>query len=63
MTAIETRLRIRLWDKARKGPDPLDASATARQFPSLFQLAREAGFTTCYLDSQNVLHDHAVQDY
>jgi glucan phosphoethanolaminetransferase (alkaline phosphatase superfamily) len=47
----------------RRAADPLDASATAQQFPSLFQLAREAGFTTCYLDCQGVLNDHAVQDY
>jgi glucan phosphoethanolaminetransferase (alkaline phosphatase superfamily) len=47
----------------RRAADPLDASASAQRFPPLFQLARNAGFRTCYLDSQDVLQDHAVQDY
>lgn len=47
----------------RRGADPLDAGRTARQYPSLFQLAQRSGFSTSYLDCQGVLDDPTVQDY
>ncbi|HBN73371.1 MAG TPA: hypothetical protein DD376_01085 [Sutterella sp.] len=34
-----------------------------KEVPSLFQIAREAGYQTVYMDNQNVLKDGAVRNY
>ncbi|WP_257313642.1 hypothetical protein [Geothrix fuzhouensis] len=47
----------------RRGADPKDAGTSLRHFPSLLQMAKEAGFRTAYIDCQGVLKDVAVQDY
>ena len=47
----------------RRGADPKDAGTSLRHFPSLLQMAKEAGFRTAYIDCQGVLKDLAIQDY
>lgn len=47
----------------RRGADPKDPGTSLRHFPSLFQVAKEAGFRTAYIDCQGVLDDLAIQDY
>jgi hypothetical protein len=47
----------------RRGADPQDAGPSLRHFPSLFQVAKEAGFRTVYIDCQGVLNDLSIQDY
>jgi lipid A ethanolaminephosphotransferase len=41
----------------------VDAADITTQTQPLFQLAREAGFTTLYVDLQEVLHDVSVRNY
>lgn len=47
----------------RRGADPRDPGTSLRHFPSLFQVAKEAGFRTVYIDCQGVLNDLTIQDY
>ncbi len=47
----------------RVGPDDLALAKTLRATPTLFQLAKESGFTTEYFDLQGVLQDTAVHNY
>jgi glucan phosphoethanolaminetransferase (alkaline phosphatase superfamily) len=47
----------------RVGPDDFDLSRTIRATPTLFELAKRAGFETIYFDLQGVLKDTAVHNY
>ncbi|WP_257307432.1 sulfatase-like hydrolase/transferase [Geothrix campi] len=47
----------------RRLADPSLPDQSIRQFPSVFELAKQQGFTTTYLDAQGVLSDRDVQDY
>lgn len=47
----------------RRGMDPRDPERSFLYFPSLFQIAKTHGFSTAYMDIQDVLGDPAVQNY